>query len=524
MSIREVTFTRPTSHRDRFAAFGIIGAFVFWVGIGLQVLLTGDWRLGATASFVIQGVISVQLSYLLNRHWTWRSEQVPFWRGWRRFNGQKVVTILANLALYAVLLRAGINYLAANVATTVVFTVVNYAATHLWAFRPGRPAGPKSGPPAPSAQVPFSPERMANARTVSVVVPCRGNERTIRATVDSLLAQDYPALTEVILVGTAGDTTWRALRDVSDPRLMILEREETPYRDSNAKRDLGLQRARGEILALADSDIVLRPDWLSRGLSLLAASGADCVAGGMASIHDGFLGRFVDGTRMAAKTPRVPRTYVVTSENFGRHGRKPPVTANVIFTRELYRRCPVDARWGFGYEDYEWFWRMAAAGYRILFSSELCGRHHHRRSLRLLCWEYRRSGEGCARFVRRHPGCPLARKRLRQAVLLPAAAVALAGVEAAAAAVAGPLVPVLSAGLMAAAAAVWEFAHQRNPEAMLYPLLNGILGSVFLFSLARGLMAGVCRATPGPGLRPVGAAAAQGGPVLVGAVTAEESG
>src|SRR5580700_9593016 len=161
MSIREVTFTRPTSHRDRFAAFGIIGAFVFWVGIGLQVLLTGDWRLGATASFVIQGVISVQLSYLLNRHWTWRSEQVPFWRGWRRFNGQKVVTILANLVLYAVLLRAGINYLAANVATTIVFTVVNYAATHLWAFRPGRPAGPTSGPLAP----PRFPSRRSGWRT-----------------------------------------------------------------------------------------------------------------------------------------------------------------------------------------------------------------------------------------------------------------------------------------------------------------------------------------------------------------------
>jgi hypothetical protein len=214
---------------------------------------------------------------------------------------------------------------------------------------------------------------------------------------------------------------------------------------------------------------------------------------------------------------------VVTRENFGRHGRKPPVTANAIFTRELYRHCPVDARWGFGYEDYEWFWRMAAAGYRILFSSDLCGRHHHRRSLRLLCWEYRRSGEGCARFVRRHPGCPLARKRLRQAVLLPAAAVTLAGAEAAAAAAAGPLVPVLSAGLMAAAAAAWEFAHQRNPEALLYPLLNGILGSVFLFSLARGLVTGMCRTTPQPGLRPAGAAAAQGRPVLVGAVTAEEA-
>jgi hypothetical protein len=212
------------------------------------------------------------------------------------------------------------------------------------------------------------------------------------------------------------------------------------------------------------------------------------VAGGMESIHDSFWGRFVDGTRMAAKTPRVPETYVVTSENFGPRGRKPPVTANVIFTRELHADCPLDVRWYYGYEDYEWFWRIAQAGHRILFSSELAGRHHHRRGLRPLCREYLRSSDGCARFVRRHPDCPLARKRLRQAIGLPAAALSLTAAGAAAVAVTHQLLPLLAAGLLAVAAAGWEYAHQRNPEALLYPLLNGTLGAVFLFGLARGLL------------------------------------
>jgi hypothetical protein len=117
---------------------------------------------------------------------------------------------------------------------------------------------------------------------------------------------------------------------------------------------------------------------------------------------------------------------VVTSENFGRRGRKPPVTANVIIIRELYRDCPLDVGWPFGYEDYEWFWRIARVGHRILFSHELPGRHHHRRGLRPLCREYLRSSYGCARFIRRHPSYPLSRKRLRQAILLPAAAATLA--------------------------------------------------------------------------------------------------
>jgi succinoglycan biosynthesis protein ExoA len=536
MSIPGITFTRPTSHRARFAAFSVIGAFVFWVGIGLQVLLTGDWHVSAIISFIVQGVVSVELSFLANRHWTWRVEPVPFWRGWRRFNGQKIITMVANLAVYVVLLRLGVNYLAANVATTALFTVVNYAAAHYWAFRPGRSArtntgraAASSGWPAVSAlggagqpgRAPSPPSPPAAWRTASVVVPCRGNERTIRATVDSLLEQDYPGLTEVILVGSAGDTTWQALRDIADPRLVLMEREETPgLRDSNAKRDLGIQRATGDVLALADSDIVLRPDWLRRGLSLLAASGASCAAGGMSSIHDSFFGRFVEGTRMGAKTPRVPQTYVVTRENFGRRGRKPPVTANVIFTRELYDDCQLDVGWGFGYEDYEWFWRMARAGHRILFSSELCGQHHHRRSLRQLCWEYLRSGDGCGRFVRRHPDCPLARKRLLQAILLPVIAMAVAAADVGAAAVTGQLTPLLAAGVLAAAAAAWECAHQRRPEALLYPLLNGILGSVFLFALVRGILGVARTTTPLPKSR-AGRSAIR--PALAGALAAEEA-
>ena len=48
------------------------------------------------------------------------------------------MTIVLNLALYAGLLRLGMNYLVANVALTVVFTVVNYVAGDRLVFIPGR--------------------------------------------------------------------------------------------------------------------------------------------------------------------------------------------------------------------------------------------------------------------------------------------------------------------------------------------------------------------------------------------------
>jgi glycosyltransferase involved in cell wall biosynthesis len=253
-----------------------------------------------------------------------------------------------------------------------------------------------------------------------VVIPCKANEGTIRATVDALLAQDYRGLAEVIVVGDVGDSTWAALRDVHDSRLVILEQEKMPgKRDPNIKRDKGIRRAIGDVIALADSDIVMDPDWLSKAVAMLLAQGGGLVAGGMRSIHDTFWGRFVDRNVLAAKTPRLPRPYLVTAENFGKRGYKPPVTANAVFTRELYRNCPLDVTWAYGYEDYEWFWRLAKGGHKILFSGELTAAHHHRRSFRRLAKEYRQSAYGCAKFVEFHNDSPLAVKRFKQAFFLP---------------------------------------------------------------------------------------------------------
>ena len=164
------------------------------MGFGLQAVLTGSWHVLPVASYAIQAVVSVETSFLLNRWLTWRDRNIPFWLAFARFNAQKTVTIALNLALYAGLLRLGMNYLVANVALTAVFTVVNYVAGDRLVFIPGRT---RTAEPA----IPAMPTLVTERRMpeVSVVIPCRSNERTIRDAVQSLLYQDYPRLAEIIL-------------------------------------------------------------------------------------------------------------------------------------------------------------------------------------------------------------------------------------------------------------------------------------------------------------------------------------
>jgi GT2 family glycosyltransferase len=332
---------------------------------------------------------------------------------------------------------------------------------------------------------------------VSVIIPVKNSQRTIRPTVEALLAQDYPALAEIIIVGDVGDETWQPLADITDPRLVMIEHEEVPgKREPATKRDVGLRKASGQILALVDSDITMDRDWLSRAVALLTDQQGGVVCGGMRAVSNTFWSRFVDGNTLAAKTPRVPKSYRVTVANFGTHGRKPPVTANVLMARSVYDDCPMDDSWGYGYEDYEWFWRVASTGHEILFAAGLDGAHHHRQSFRALAREYQVSANGCANFIHAYPDSPLARKRRRQAVLLPP----VAGAALAAAAVGVVLgyreTLLVAASVAAAGLVTREVALARRLEGAAYVFAGLALASLFLFSLGWRLVRSARTAQP----------------------------
>lgn len=504
--------TRLSTRGARFILFSGIGAAVFLMGLAIQYVLTGRLHVPPEWSYAIQSVTSIETNLLLNRWLTWRDRAIPFWTAFLRFNAQRTVTVGLNLAFYFGLTRLGMNYLAANVVLAAVFTIVNYLVGDLFVFAPSRSAKTAAGATFdPSETLPLP--RALRPPAVSVIIPCRNNQATIKATVLSVLGQNFPGLRQLTLIGSPGDSTWAALADIDDPRLEMLELATPPgVRDANFKRDHGIRRAATDLIALVDSDVVLPRDWMSRAVDALDESRANCVTGGMRSVRDDFWGRYTDHTVVGAKTPRVARSYAVTRENFGA-GRKPPITANILFRRDFYDECPIDPYWSHGsYEDYEWFWRVVKAGYQVQVCWELFGWHHHRQGIRALIKEYRRSSRGCAYFIRAHVDSPLARRRLMQAVALPLLAVVATiglGVGVAAgyaaieaeAALAGT---VLLAGL--------QVFRSRRIEGVAYAATGITLGLVF----TTGLVTNLLRASTGAPDRatlPDGAQPAPRGPL-----------
>jgi cellulose synthase/poly-beta-1,6-N-acetylglucosamine synthase-like glycosyltransferase len=324
-------------------------------------------------------------------------------------------------------------------------------------------------------------------KRVSVVIPVKGSQRTIRETVRSLLEQSYGSEhLEIILVGDPGDPSFEPLAAeiAAEQVLAVGVAVDSPGRDSNAKRNVGLTRATGDVIALTDSDMILPRDWVETGVRLLEDGEHACVAGSMRSVHTGFWGRYTDTNPVAAKTPRMEHTYVVDEANFGRGRAKPPITANVFLTRELYTRVGgLDPAFVHSYEDYEWFWRIARADYTMLCTDELAADHFHRQGIKALLREYHRSGRGCAQFIHAHPSAGFAHKRLLQLGVVGAAAVALLAF----AVLLGALA--LAAGAIATATVSLATAFRvRHVVALVFPLVTLMLGLSFSLGLTRGLV------------------------------------
>ncbi|HVO26477.1 MAG TPA: glycosyltransferase [Candidatus Margulisiibacteriota bacterium] len=102
---------------------------------------------------------------------------------------------------------------------------------------------------------------------VSVVIPAFNRAALIRETLDSVLAQTYRDF-EVIVVddGSTDDTPPILAEYERDARLRVIRQAN---QGEGAARNAGIDAARGEYVALVDSDDVWRADKLERQVALL---------------------------------------------------------------------------------------------------------------------------------------------------------------------------------------------------------------------------------------------------------------
>lgn len=246
---------------------------------------------------------------------------------------------------------------------------------------------------------------------VSVIIPCRNEERTIRLLLEALMKQSFPreALEVIIADGMSSDGTRAVIADFQashpDLRLRVTD---NPKRNIPSAVNAGIRAAEGELLLRLDAHSVPHEEYIERCYAALTQGVAD-VVGGVWDIQP------QENTWIARAIAAAAAHPLAVGDAQYRYGKQAGYVDTVpfgAFKRELVQRVGLYDETLLTNEDYEFNTRVRQAGGKIWLDPQIRCVYFARRSLKELANQYWRYGYWKAQMLKRYPGS----LRLRQAL------------------------------------------------------------------------------------------------------------
>ncbi|MGB4594293.1 MAG: glycosyltransferase family 2 protein [Anaerolineaceae bacterium] len=247
--------------------------------------------------------------------------------------------------------------------------------------------------------------------TVSVIIPCLNEGKTIHHLLDALLAQTYPHdLLEVVIAdGFSIDDTRKVIADFSqvnpDLRISIID---NPKRHIPSGLNLAISSATGEYLVRLDAHSIPRPDYIARCIQAHLEGVAENV-GGVWDIQPQNNSLIARSIATAAMHP------LGVGDAKYRYTDKAEYVDTVPFGS--FNKAYLEKIGGFDEtlltnEDYELNTRIRQSGGRVWLDPQIRTVYFARRNLKDLVLQYWRYGFWKAEMIRRYPKT----LRLRQAL------------------------------------------------------------------------------------------------------------
>lgn len=291
--------------------------------------------------------------------------------------------------------------------------------------------------------------QVAGRDRVSVVVPARNEQDSIRRCLASIQAQDYPDLEILVVDGDSTDATAEVVRELgaADPRVRLLS---NPDRVIPVSLNIALREATGHWLVRVDAHAAIPPGYVRRAVEHLSTGRW----GGVGGRKDG-VGTTSAGRAIAAA---MASPFGVGNSTY-HYGSRVEAVEHVPFGA-----YPVDEVRRLGgwnealhvNQDFEFDYRVRASGRELLFDPELVIDWTCRQSVRDLYRQYLRYGRGKVVVAFLHPGSVRARH-----LAAPALVAWLAG-----AVVLTPVRPLLAGVMVAPYAAGVAAATVRTAQAL----------------------------------------------------------
>lgn len=211
---------------------------------------------------------------------------------------------------------------------------------------------------------------------ISVIVPSYNSAGTIRQCLESIIAQNTALDFEVIVVDSSTDNTPEIIREYSSSVLLIHSQARL-Y--PGPARNLGIERARAQIIAFTDSDCVVDADWID---NIYLAHQA----------HDAVGGKILNGT---PRSPFGTALYLTEFIGFGTSKDRlvsSVPTCNMSYKKKVFETYGVfpDVFWG------EEYILNTSITEKILFSGNVVVTHMNRTEFLVTVRHSYKVGNGCA--------------------------------------------------------------------------------------------------------------------------------
>jgi succinoglycan biosynthesis protein ExoA len=233
--------------------------------------------------------------------------------------------------------------------------------------------------------------------SVSVVMPIRNEAAFIERSLGAMLDQDYPGEMEVICVDGMSDDGTRDIVEriaLADPRVRLID---NPRRIIPTALNIGIHHARHALIIRMDGHTRAPPDYVRLCVQTWQQTGADNVGGQWVFEGETFIARAV-GAAMDSM-------FGVGTGRW-RGAKTPGETDTVPFG--LWERDRLIALGGFDEtltcnEDYEFNYRLRAAGGRVYYSPQITTIYYSRQNLSALWRQYFQYGLSKPRVLKMHP-------------------------------------------------------------------------------------------------------------------------
>ena len=173
---------------------------------------------------------------------------------------------------------------------------------------------------------------------VSIIIPTYNCEDYIAQALESVFAQTYSNFEIVVVDDASTDSTLEVVYSFNDPKLVVIPNQQN--KGVSSVRNCGIKQAKGNWIALLDSDDWYAPERLEKLLEVALKQNGDLVADDLFLIHD--REQYPWSTLLQENQPRRNAIELIDGARFVTTDRPAPINAprnwSFGYTKPLMRR------------------------------------------------------------------------------------------------------------------------------------------------------------------------------------------